>query len=131
MTVRILTGDCRDMLATLPDASVHCCVTSPPYFGLRDYGTAQWGDGDADCDHTPGKTLLYGSKSETAAGQIRGGPFKDVCGKCGATRIDRQMGLEPTPSCNRQGLMRLRGDLTEAQRQFVALRLLGAELPGA
>ena len=40
MTVRILHGDCRDVLKTLPDASVHCCVTSPPYFGLRDYGHA-------------------------------------------------------------------------------------------
>lgn len=38
MTVRILNGDCRDVLATLPAESVHCCVTSPPYFGLRDYG---------------------------------------------------------------------------------------------
>lgn len=39
MTIRILQGDCREMLRTLPDASVHCCVTSPPYWGLRDYGT--------------------------------------------------------------------------------------------
>jgi predicted methyltransferase len=31
-------GDCREVLRTLPDESVHCCVTSPPYFGLRDYG---------------------------------------------------------------------------------------------
>ena len=38
MTVRILNGDCRDVLATLPDESVHCVVTSPPYWGLRDYG---------------------------------------------------------------------------------------------
>lgn len=38
---RILTGDCRTTLATLPDASVQCCVTSPPYWGLRDYGTAE------------------------------------------------------------------------------------------
>lgn len=38
MSVRILTGDCRDVLKTLPDESVHCVVTSPPYFGLRDYG---------------------------------------------------------------------------------------------
>lgn len=38
MTVRILTGDCRQLLETLPDQSVHCCVTSPPYYGLRDYG---------------------------------------------------------------------------------------------
>lgn len=38
MPVRILQGDCRQVLASLPDDSVHCCVTSPPYFGLRDYG---------------------------------------------------------------------------------------------
>ena len=38
MTVRILQGDCREVLKTLPDESVHCVVTSPPYFGLRDYG---------------------------------------------------------------------------------------------
>jgi DNA modification methylase len=35
----ILTGDARQKLKTLPDSSVHCCVTSPPYWGLRDYGT--------------------------------------------------------------------------------------------
>lgn len=40
MTVRVLQGDCRDVLKTLPDESVHCVVTSPPYFGLRDYGVA-------------------------------------------------------------------------------------------
>lgn len=40
MTVRILIGDVRDRLKQLPDESVHCCVTSPPYFGLRDYGVA-------------------------------------------------------------------------------------------
>ncbi|MBP8145966.1 MAG: site-specific DNA-methyltransferase [Inhella sp.] len=40
MTIRILTGDCREILRTLSDNSVHCCVTSPPYFGLRDYGHA-------------------------------------------------------------------------------------------
>lgn len=34
----ILTGDCREILPTLPDESVQCCVTSPPYYGLRDYG---------------------------------------------------------------------------------------------
>jgi DNA modification methylase len=40
LTVRIFQGDCRDMLKTLPDESVHCIVTSPPYWGLRDYGVA-------------------------------------------------------------------------------------------
>ena len=38
MTVTIRRGDCREVLRTLPDESVHCCVTSPPYFGLRNYG---------------------------------------------------------------------------------------------
>ena len=38
--IDILTGDCRDVLKTMQDCSVHCCVTSPPYFGLRDYGCA-------------------------------------------------------------------------------------------
>jgi DNA modification methylase len=40
MTVRILQGDCRDVLQTLSRGSVHCVVTSPPYWGLRDYGVA-------------------------------------------------------------------------------------------
>lgn len=35
--IQILTGDCRQTLATLPGKSVQCCITSPPYFGLRDY----------------------------------------------------------------------------------------------
>jgi len=38
--MRIITGDCLTELAKLPEASVHCCVTSPPYWGLRDYGVA-------------------------------------------------------------------------------------------
>jgi len=38
--ITVLTGDCRDVLRTLPDESVHCVVTSPPYWGLRDYGVA-------------------------------------------------------------------------------------------
>ena len=40
MSVRILVGDCLERLRTLPEESVHCAVTSPPYWGLRDYGVA-------------------------------------------------------------------------------------------
>lgn len=40
MSIRILQGDCRAVLPTLARGSVQCCVTSPPYFGLRDYGHA-------------------------------------------------------------------------------------------
>ena len=38
MTTQILVGDCREQLRLLQPGSVHCVVTSPPYFGLRDYG---------------------------------------------------------------------------------------------
>lgn len=38
--VRVINADCRQGLSELTDGSVQCCVTSPPYFGLRDYGVA-------------------------------------------------------------------------------------------
>ncbi|MFT3819858.1 MAG: site-specific DNA-methyltransferase [Rubrivivax sp.] len=37
MTVRLIHGDCREVLQSLPAGSVHCCVTSPPYWALRSY----------------------------------------------------------------------------------------------
>ncbi len=40
MAARLLLGDSRTVLATLPDGIARCCVTSPPYWGLRDYGTS-------------------------------------------------------------------------------------------
>lgn len=44
--------DCREVLRTFPTGSLHCVVTSPPYWGLRDYGgpPSVWG-GDVDCFH--------------------------------------------------------------------------------
>ena len=45
----IYTGDCLQVLKTLPDESVHCCVTSPPYYALRDYGM----DGQIGRETTP------------------------------------------------------------------------------
>jgi DNA modification methylase len=53
MTVRVLVGDCRAVLPTLPDGSVHCVVTSPPYFGLRDYGV----DGQIGLEATPAEFI--------------------------------------------------------------------------
>lgn len=49
MAVRILIGDARERLKELPDGSVHMCVTSPPYFGLRDYGV----EGQMGLEATP------------------------------------------------------------------------------
>ena len=42
-------GDCREILKQMPDKSVQCCITSPPYFGLRDYGV----DGQIGLEQTP------------------------------------------------------------------------------
>ena len=49
MKVKVLQGDCIEQLKTIEDKSVHCCVTSPPYFGLRDYGH----DGQIGLESTP------------------------------------------------------------------------------
>src|SRR5580765_3076899 len=96
MTIRFLTGDCRDVLPTLADASVQCVVCSPPYYGLRDYGTAQWEGGDAACEHTGIRRGHGDEKQATSAGSSRD-PVSRECRKCGARRIDRQIGLEKTP----------------------------------
>lgn len=47
--ITLIEGDCKQMLRDLPAASVHCCITSPPYFGLRDYGV----EGQLGLESTP------------------------------------------------------------------------------
>lgn len=49
MIVEIIVGDCLSSLRAIPAQSVHTCVTSPPYFGLRDYGH----DGQIGQEQTP------------------------------------------------------------------------------
>lgn len=56
----ILCGDSLQMLKTLPDESVHCCVTSPPYYGLRDYGMdAQIGREDTPEEYIARLTAVF------------------------------------------------------------------------
>jgi DNA modification methylase len=97
--VEILIGDCREKLREMPDASVHCCVTSPPYFGLRDYGTGEWIGGDPACEHTLHRQASTpSSKNSTSQGALRDSlAGVSECRHCGATRVDSQIGLEPTP----------------------------------
>ena len=93
-------GDCREVLPTLPDASVHAVITSPPYWGLRDYGTATWEGGDAGCDHKGGVGASASSGLNGSLAHKDGRvftPYRSVCGKCGARRIDSQIGLEADP----------------------------------
>ncbi len=104
-TVRLFNGDCLHVLRQMPSRSVQLVCCSPPYYGLRDYGTASWKGGDPKCEHkdnplvsSSGTSMLGsrdgkgGNKRPNATMPILGG----VC-KCGAKRIDQQIGSEATP----------------------------------
>jgi len=96
-------GDCRETMRKWKEQGIKAqtCVTSPPYYGLRDYGTAKWEGGDAHCEHSISMPTKWNDpkrgtsvlRPETAH---RGGSSTH-CHKCGATRIDAQLGLEETP----------------------------------
>lgn len=105
---KIIVGNCLDVLRRLPSDSVHCAVSSPPYFGLRDYGLPPsiWG-GDADCfhqwgdeivhdgrDHVPGANSEFKDRAVAEARRKKGtnGAF---CAHCDAWR--GCLGHEPTP----------------------------------
>lgn len=97
-TCEIRQGDCLDLLRQMPDESVNCCITSPPYWGLRDYGTAEWDGGDAKCRH---KGKMLGNNRNFIDREGRKPNNENIgtgdCIKCGAKRKDRQIGLELTP----------------------------------
>ena len=102
--VTLYCGDSLKTLEQLPDESVNMCVTSPPYWGLRDYLTATWEGGNAECNHQ--KDVRFSDTSgirDTSKDNVikentgKGSYYKDVCPKCGAKRIDQQLGLEKTP----------------------------------
>ena len=96
--------DTRESLRGLPEASIHTVCTSPPYWGLRDYGTATWEGGDAECEHRVRSTssIAAGMQSSTLGGgkgtvnHSKEG-FHTVCKRCGARRVDAQIGLEESP----------------------------------
>lgn len=91
-------GDCIERLRLLPENSVQTCVTSPPYYGLRDYGTAAWEGGDnPDCEHSVGNQVLDSKAPGAIQSGVRPGVDASRCLKCGATRVDLQIGLEKTP----------------------------------
>lgn len=116
--VTLYRGDNRLILPMLPAKSVHSVITSPPYWGLRDYGIAAsvWG-GEAGCRHEWGDTIIVqtsaaatgktrwnhqqngrgevqpiGERAEWSRDEVPKGKF---CQKCGAWA--GALGLEPTP----------------------------------
>jgi hypothetical protein len=84
---------------TLPSESINCCITSPPYWGLRDYGTGEWMGGDSACSHKRDskQSELTQTGHRNLEGAVGDGIYKDKCKRCGAERKDRQIGLELTP----------------------------------
>ena len=102
MTITIYKGDCRERLKSIPDKTFHTVVTSPPYWGLRDYGTATWIGGDPNCPHMRttkvSKNTITGHKTMFEQGSVVGDAiFKTICPLCGAVRQDSQLGVEETP----------------------------------
>lgn len=96
---RIDFGDCRETLAKWKEEGikVQMCVTSPPYFGLRSYGTETWEGGDETCDHATGNQVGDSKNPNAIRVGVRPGSDNSHCKKCGAIRIDKQIGLEQTP----------------------------------
>ena len=98
-------GDCRDIMRRwiAEGVKVQMCVTSPPFWGLRDYGTATWEGGDPACEHNARTgdlrfTHPISDKQKSNAGSAgSAGSAGDFCVKCGAQRFDKQLGLESTP----------------------------------
>lgn len=101
---KLFHGDAQEMLSKLDDNSVDCCVTSPPYYALRDYGTGRWVGGDENCDHSAAKLstrferkMTEKSQKQTTSAGTDVKRYKAVCPHCGAVRVDEQIGLEDSP----------------------------------
>ncbi len=97
----LITGDALEVLRNAADQQVRCCVTSPPYYGLREYPTARWEGGDPACGHKY-SNAQRNSASDGTFSDARGEqkkaesarPMLQQCRWCGARRVDAQIGLE-------------------------------------
>ncbi len=99
---KIYQGHAIDFMRTLPGNHVNCIITSPPYWGLRDYGIDPiiW-DGDPECPHDFNAEIYTNIHSgSTKSDMVRDGTLNDFnsksqfCSKCGAWF--GSLGLEPT-----------------------------------
>lgn len=103
---KIYNVDVREGLKSLPDNSVDMCMTSPPYWALRSYGTEpQVWSGTESCTHEWGEAVEgAGKNNDQSAGEIQRGnkgsigrdnrPTSNFCQLCGAWK--GELGLEPT-----------------------------------
>ena len=116
---QILTGDALTVLKELPSNFVQCCITSPPYYGLRDYGTEPlvW-DGDPTCSHEWDEVVIpdrHGDDGMGNSSTLKGGlttqaqtridRYSGFCRRCNAWH--GSLGLEPTPDLYVQHLVQI------------------------
>lgn len=107
----VYLGDALESIKTFPDESIDCVVTSPPYYGLRDYGTGTWEGGDPNCDHEAARQktrfdYALDEKQQSSKGtDVK--VYDRVCPICGAVRVDRQIGLEDSPDAYIERLVTL------------------------
>ena len=95
----VYIGDALTVLRQVPARSVHCVVTSPPYYALRDYGVSTWEGGNQKCKHSAGHQA--GPEDEYPSSNPAGvvAVASQVCSKCGAVRRGLSLGMEPEPDC--------------------------------
>ncbi len=100
---KIYCGDCLELLKEIPDESVDCVITSPPYYGLRDYKTESiiW-DAKDGCEHDWNDGILHTINLQAGNPEFKrkwreeatGQSVSNFCNICGAWK--GSLGLEPT-----------------------------------
>jgi len=123
----IYNGNALEILQELPDESVQMCMSSPPYWGLRNYvggSDIVWGD-DEKCEHKWSRrdTLLHNGRGDAQKSgkystqePIPDMPHSDsTCSLCGAWR--GQLGLEPTPELYVAHLMMIFSEVKRVLRK--------------
>jgi len=93
-------GGSLEILKQMPSESIHCAMTSPPFYALRDYGTGVWEGGDPNHDHDTvgarGGRGGSGTLDKRSADAMPSTVPAKRC-SCGAVYVDAQIGLEDTP----------------------------------
>lgn len=130
--IQIFYGHVLDVLRQMPDQSVNCVVTSPPYWGLRDYGIppSVWG-GDSSCRHEwvtedIEREMRRGLGLKDSVANTRGGAIK--CAEVGVQRFQRGdclicgawlgcFGLEPTPEMYADHAVEIFGEVRRVLRE--------------
>lgn len=98
----LYVGNSMDVLSELQENVADMVITSPPYWALRHYQTSEWVGGNKDCDHIkdPTKTKTFGNplfnenRPSRQATKLPGYYYDSKCDKCGAVKVDLQLGQE-------------------------------------